>query len=129
MKINEITYIIIEESIYIHKNLGPGLFEKVYEEILCYRLVKRGMTVKRQTGIPLTFEEVSMEIGFRADLIVENKVLVEIKSMELLHKVSEMQTYTYLKLTNLPVGLLINFNVERLKDGLKRIVNKYFEGS
>lgn len=83
MKINEITFIIIEESIYIHKNLGSGLFEKVYEEIPCYLLVKRGMTVKRQIGIPVTFEEVNMEIGFRADLIVESKVLVEIKSVEL----------------------------------------------
>lgn len=129
MKINEITFIIIEESIYIHRNLGPGLFEKVYEEILCYRLAKRGMMVRRQTRIPVTFEEVSMEIGFRADLIVENKVLVEIKSVELLPKVSEMQVYTYLKLTNLPVGLLINFNVEKIKDGLKRIANKYIEGS
>jgi len=129
MKINEITFIIIEDSIYIHKNLGPGLFEKVYEEILYYRLIKRGMAVSRQTGIPVNFEDVRMEIGFRADLIVENQVLVEIKSMESLPRVSEMQTYTYLKLTNLPVGLLINFNTEKLKDGLKRIVNRYIDGS
>ena len=129
MKINEITAVIIEECIDIHKKLGPGLFESVYEEILYYRLEKRGMQVTRQRGIPVVFEGVRMEIGFRADLIVENKVLIELKSMESLPKVAEMQTYTYLKLTNLSVGLLINFNSERIVDGLKRIANSYIAGS
>ena len=129
MKINKITAIIIEECIYIHKNLGPGLFESVYEEILCYRLIKRGMQVTRQKGIPVVFEEVRMQVGFRADLIVEDKVLVEIKAIESLPKIAEMQTYTYLKLTNLTIGLLINFNSIRITHGLKRIANNYIYGS
>ena len=83
MEINDITSIIIEESIYIHRELGPGLLESVYEEVLYYRLRKRGLEVTRQQGIPVVFEEVKMEIGFRADLIVENKVIVELKSLEI----------------------------------------------
>ena len=129
MLINEITSIIIEESIYIHRSVGPGLFESVYEELLFYRLTKRGLRVERQRGVPVVFEEVRMELGFRADLIVEGKVLVEIKSLELLPKIAEMQTLTYLRFTNISIGLLINFNVEKLKDGLKRIANNYIEGT
>ena len=129
MLINGITSIIIEESIYIHRNVGPGLFESVYEELLFYRLTKRGLVVERQRGIPVVFEEVKMEIGFRADLIVEGKVLVEIKSLESLPKIAEMQTLTYLRFTNISIGLLINFNVEKLKDGVKRIANNYVEGT
>jgi len=127
MKINEITSIIIEESIYIHKKLGPGLFESVYEEILAYRLEERGMKVERQRGVPVVFEEIKMNVGFRADLIIENKVLVELKSQEVVPRVAEMQVFTYLKLTELQIGLLINFNVEKLTDGLKRIANNYIE--
>ena len=129
MLINEITSIIIEESIYIHRSVGPGLFESVYEELLFYRLVKRGLFVEKQKAVPVIFEEVKMDIGFRADLIVERKVLVEIKSLESLPKISEMQTLTYLRFTNISIGLLINFNVEKLKDGLKRIANNYIEGT
>ena len=129
MLINEITSIIIEESIYIHRNVGPGLFESVYEELLFYRLTKRGLAVERQRGIPVVFEEVKMDIGFRADLIVEGKVLVEIKSLESLPKIAEMQTLTYLRFTNISIGLLINFNVEKLKDGVRRIANNYLEGT
>ena len=125
MKINEITSIIIEESIYIHKSLGPGLFESVYEEILFYRLLKRGLRLDRQLGIPVKFEEVDMNIGFRADIIVESKVLIEIKSLEVLPKIAEMQVMTYLRLTGIQIGLLINFNSEKLIDGLKRIANNY----
>ena len=129
MLINEITSVIIEESIYIHRTVGPGLFESVYEELLFYRLVKRGLFVEKQKAIPVVFEEVKMDIGFRADLVVERKVLVEIKSLELLPKISEMQTLTYLRFTSISIGLLINFNVEKLKDGIKRIANNYIEGT
>ncbi len=129
MLINEITSIIIEESIYIHRNVGPGLFESVYEELLSYRLIKRGLKVERQKGVPVVFEEVKMDIGFRADLIVENKVLVEIKSVEALANIASMQTLTYLRFTGVSIGLLINFNVEKLKDGIKRIANNYIEGT
>ncbi|MBL7700977.1 MAG: GxxExxY protein [Ferruginibacter sp.] len=129
MLINEITSIIIEESIYIHRNVGPGLFESVYEELLSYRLLKRGLQIQKQKALPVIFEEVKMDIGFRADLIVENKVLVEIKSVEALANIASMQVFTYLRFTGISIGLLINFNVEKLKDGIKRIANNYIEGT
>jgi GxxExxY protein len=125
MEINDITSIIIEESIYIHRELGPGLLESVYEEVLHYRLIKRGLEVKRQQGIPVFFEEVKMEIGFRADLIVENKVIVELKSLDIILPVHYKRLVTYLKLTKLKVALMINFNEELLKKGIKRVVNNY----
>jgi GxxExxY protein len=125
MEVNEITGIITEEAIKIHKDLGPGLLESVYEEILSYRLNKRGLLIKRQTSIPVYYEEVKMELGFRSDLIIENKVIVEIKSIETLAPVHHKILLTYLKLTDITVGLLINFNEAILKNGIKRIVNNY----
>ena len=122
MLINEITSIIIEESIYVHRNVGPGLFESVYEELLSFRLIKRGLKIERQRAVPVIFEEVIMDIGFRADLIVENKVLVEIKSVESLANIASVQTLTYLRFSGISIGLLINFNVEKLKDGIKRYI-------
>lgn len=129
MLINEITSIVIEESIYIHRTVGPGLFESVYEELLSYRLIKRGLQIQKQKAIPVIFEEVKMDIGFRTDLVVENKVLVEIKSVEALANIASMQVMTYLRFTGISIGLLINFNVEKLKDGIKRIANNYIEGT
>ena len=125
MEINEITSIIIEENIRIHTDIGLGLFESVYEEILYYRLAKRELHVQKQVAIPVYYEEVKMEVGFRADLIVDNRVVVEIKSIEALAPVHYKQMLTYLKLTGLKVGLLINFNEALLKDGIKTIVNNY----
>lgn len=125
MQINDITGIIIEESIKIHNDVGSGLFESVYEEVLYYRFIKRELNVLRQTPIPVYYEEVKMEAGFRADLIVENVAIVEIKSVEAVAPVHYKQLLTYLKLTNLKVGLLINFNEEFLKNGIKRIVNNF----
>ena len=126
MDINNITGIVIEECIKIHKDLGPGLFESVYEEALFYRLTtKRNLKVKRQVAIPVFYEDVKLELGFRADLIVEDEVIIEIKSIETLAAVHHKQLLTYLKLTSLKVGLLINFNELLLKDGLKRIVNNF----
>lgn len=125
MEINDITSIIIEESIKIHSDLGPGLFESVYEEILSYRLIKRGSHIQKQMAIPVFYEEIKMEVGFGADLIVENRVIVEVKSIEMIAPVHFKQVLTYLKLTGLKVGLLINFNEALLKDGVKRIVNIY----
>ena len=125
MEINDITSIIIEESIYIHRELGPGLLESVYEEVLYYRLRKRGLEVTRQQGIPVVFEEVKMEIGFRADLIVDDKVIVELKSLEIVPPVHFKKLITYLKLTKLTVALMINFHEVLLKNGIKRIVNNY----
>src|SRR5687768_4201603 len=98
MEINSITSIIIEEAIKIHRDLGPGLLESLYEEILTYRLTKRNLIVKRQMGIPVTYENVKLDMGFRADLLVENDVLVEIKSIEALAPVHFKQLLTYFKL-------------------------------
>ncbi len=126
MEINEITSIIIDESIKVHSDLGPGLFESVYEEVLHYRLtVKRHLKVDRQVAIPVYYDNLVMQVGFRADLIVEDEVIVEIKSIESFNKVHFKQMTNYLKLTTLKVGLLINFNEELLKNGLKRIVNNF----
>ncbi|MGB3155382.1 MAG: GxxExxY protein [Chitinophagaceae bacterium] len=125
MEINVITSIIIEECIYIHRVLGPGLLESVYEEVLYSRLIKRGLFVERQKAIPVIFEDVKMEVGFRSDLVVENKVIVELKSVEIVHPVHYKKLITYLKLSNLNVALMINFYEELLKKGIKRVVNNY----
>ena len=120
---NELSNIIIGEAIYIHKTLGPGLLESVYKECLYYRLLKKELNVIKERAIPLVFEEIKMECGYRADLIIENKVIVEIKCVDVLANIHKAQVLTYLRLTNLKLGLLINFNVVLLKDGIKRIVN------
>ncbi len=120
---NELSNIIIGEAIYVHKTLGPGLLESVYKECLYHRLIKKNLNVTKERAIPLIFEEIRMECGYRADLIVENKVIIEIKCVDALADIHKAQTLTYLKLTDLKLGLLINFNVVLLKDGLKRIVN------
>ena len=120
---NELSNIIIGEAIYIHKTLGPGLLESVYKECLYYRLIKKELNVIKERAVPLVFEEIKMECGYRADLIVENKVIVEIKCVDVLADIHKAQVLTYLRLTNLKLGLLINFNVVLLKDGIKRIVN------
>ncbi|MEZ5014048.1 MAG: GxxExxY protein [Chitinophagales bacterium] len=129
MKENELTEIIIGEAIFVHKKFGPGLFESVYETVLAYRLREHGLTVTQQQGIPVFFEDIKMDVGFRADLIVNGKVLIEIKSVESLPKVAKMQVLSYLRLTNLNIGLLINFWNSRLIDGIYRVVNNYDEES
>src|ERR1700733_9110797 len=120
---NELSNIIIGEAIYIHKALGPGLLESVYKECLYYRLNKKELSVVKEKAMPLIFEEIRMECGYRVDLIVNNKVIIEIKCVEILGDIHKAQTLTYLRLTDIKLGLLINFNVVLLKDGLKRIVN------
>lgn len=127
MKINEITSIIIEECIYIHKTLGPGLFESVYEKILAYRLRKRGLFVEEQKPLVVIFEEVRMDIGYRTDLLVEQQVLVDLKSLDVVPKITKRQMNTYLRLLDYRIGLLINFNVEVLVDGIQRFANNYIE--
>ncbi len=127
MEINDITGIIIEESIRIHRDVGPGLLESVYEELLFYRLTKRGLKVKRQQPIVFIYEDVKMNIDLRYDLMVEEKVLVELKSQETVPPVAYKVLKTYLRLTNITIGLLINFNVEVLREGIKRIANGYTE--
>lgn len=124
MSENEISKIVLDAAFKIHKELGPGLFESVYEIVLEYELVhKHNLIVRKQVGIPVIWEDVKLDLGFRADLIIENKVIIEIKSIEVLAPVHHKQLLTYLKLTDMKLGLLINFNEELLKNGVKRIVN------
>ena len=120
---NEIAKIAIDICFKIHKLYGPGLFESVYEEIFCYELSKLGIPFRRQHPIPLIHEEIKMDIGFRADVILADKVVMELKSIETLAPLHFKQVQTYLKLTVLKLGLLVNFNVALLKDGIHRIVN------
>lgn len=124
MSENEISKIVLDVAFEIHRKLGPGLLESVYEAIMEYELIHSyGLAVTRQQRIPVVWKEVKLDIGFRSDLIVENKVIVELKSVEMLPPVYPKQVLTHLKLTNLRLGLLINFNVVLLRDGIKRIVN------
>ncbi|MDX6403684.1 MAG: hypothetical protein QOH70_1139 [Blastocatellia bacterium] len=120
---NEIATIIVDAAYTIHKRLGPGLLESVYEATLAYELAKRGLKLRRQQAMPVVYEAVRMDVGFRADLIVEGKVIVEIKSIEAIAPVHRKQLLTYLRLTDKRLGLLINFNVELIKDGITRVVN------
>ncbi|MBS1668159.1 MAG: GxxExxY protein [Bacteroidetes bacterium] len=122
---NELAKIVLDICFRIHKLYGPGLFESVYEEILCYELEKEGIGFERQKAIPLVHQSIKLEAGFRADVILENKLIVEIKSIETLADIHYKQVQTYLKLAELKLGLLVNFNVVYLKDGIKRIINTY----
>lgn len=121
---NEISGIIVDVAFKIHSSLGPGLLESVYEEIMNYELIKVGLSVERQKGIPVIWDNLRMDIGFRADLIIEKKVIIEIKSVENIAPVHPKQLLTYLKITGIKLGLLINFNERLIKDGITRIVNK-----
>lgn len=123
MSENEISRIIVDVAFKIHIKLGPGLLESVYEAIMCHELIKRGLKVERQKPIPVIWDEIFLDIGFRSDLIVEDKVIVELKSVETLSKVHSKQILTYLKITNMKLGLLINFNEALIRDGIYRIVN------
>ncbi len=120
---NELSKILIGIFIHVHSELGPGLLESVYEEVICYELRKKEIPFERQKPISLVYDDIKMEIGFRADLVVENKVIIEIKSVEILAPVHHKQLLTYLKLTDKKLGLLVNFNVNLVKDGVVRIVN------
>jgi GxxExxY protein len=121
---NDISKLVVDLCFKIHTQYGPGLFESVYEEIFCYEWQKTGIPFLRQHPVPLIHEAVKMDIGFRADVIIDNKVVVELKSIEALAPVHYKQVLTYLKLTNCKLGLLVNFNVALIKDGIHRIVNK-----
>lgn len=124
---NEITHKIIGIAMDVHKILGPGLLENVYKECLCFKLQQAGLKTEKERAMPLIFEEVNLECGYRIDILVENKVVIEIKSVESLNDVHVAQTLTYMKLGNYKVGLLINFNVKLLKNGVKRLINGYLE--
>jgi GxxExxY protein len=118
----ELTELILKSAFQVHTVLGPGLLESAYEDCLIYKLRKSGLFVEKQKLIPLTFEMVEIQAGYRADLVVDNKVIIELKSIECLNDVHTAQILTYLKLSGCKVGLLINFNVKSLKDGIRRYV-------
>lgn len=128
MGIDEVTGIVIERSIKIHKDLGPGLLESVYEAILEKELLTKGLFVERQKPIDFIYDGIKFSEGFRIDLLVERTVILELKSVETLAPVHPKQLLTYLKLTNLPVGLLLNFGAPVMKEGIHRIVNNYNPG-
>ena len=121
---NELSNIIIGFAIEVHKSLGPGLLENAYKECLYYKIMQTGFKVEKEKPMPLIFEEVKLDCGYRIDILVENKVVIEVKSVEALNDIHLAQTLTYLKLGKFKLGLLINFNELLLKDGIKRVVNK-----
>ena len=119
---SELTEQVIGCAINVHKPLGPGLLESVYEECLCFELAEAGLPFKRQIALPIVYRDKVLDGGFRADIVVSNVLIIEIKSVEAIHPVHEAQLLTYLRLTRHKIGLLMNFNVLRLKDGLRRFV-------
>ena len=123
MNENQLSKIIVNTAFQIHSQLGPGLLESVYEEIMYYELRQQNLDVDRQKPIPVIWDDLKMQLGFRADLIVNNKVIIELKSVENIAPVHPKQVLTYLKLTNIKLGLLINFNESLIKNGITRIVN------
>ncbi|MFL5752627.1 MAG: GxxExxY protein [Bacteroidia bacterium] len=121
---NEIANKVIGIAIEVHKALGPGLLESAYKECLYYKINKSGLWVEKEKVMPLVFEEVRLDCGYRLDLLVENKLVIELKSVDVLNEVHLAQTLTYLKLGNYKLGLLINFNVNLLKSGIQRVANR-----
>ncbi len=121
----DLTEKIIGRAIKIHSRLGPGLLESVYKECLFFELISSGLLVEKEKALPLVYEKVKLECGYRIDLFVENKIVVEVKSVDTLADIHLAQALTYLRLSNNRFGLLINFNVLRLKDGVRRVVNGY----
>ena len=120
---NEISRIVFDCAIKVHRTLGPGLLESSYEACMFYELKKHNILVEKQKPLPLIYEEVKLEVGYRVDIIIENKVILEIKSVEALNDVHIAQVLTYLKLSNCKLGMLLNFNVALIKNGIKRIAN------
>ncbi len=120
---NEIAHKIVGAALEVHKVLGPGLLESAYKECLAYKLKQIGLSVEKEKPMPLIFEEVQLEVGYRIDILAERKVVIEIKSVESLNDVHLAQTLTYMKLGDYKLGLLINFNVSLIKLGIKRIIN------
>ena len=120
MELNEITQKIIGCAIRVHKSLGPGLLESAYEECLSYELVKNGLSIRRQQPTPVVYQEIKLECGYRIDILVENSVVIELKVVDEINPVHVAQILTYMKFSNKSLGLLINFNVTVLKDGIRR---------
>lgn len=120
---NQISKVIFDCALKVHRHCGPGLLESAYEACLFYELNKAGLKVEKQKPLPLIYEDVNLEVGYRVDIIVESKVIIEIKAVEALNDVHLAQVLTYLKLSNCRLGMLINFNVTLIKNGIRRVVN------
>ncbi len=126
---NEIGKMIVDSAIQLHRETGPGLLESVYETLLTYELEARGLSVQRQVSIPVIYKGICFEEGFRADIVVENKIILELKSVDNTSKVHKKQVLTYLKLSGLKLGYLLNFGEERMVDGISRLLNGYMTES
>lgn len=120
---NEISKQVVDAAYTVHVTLGPGLLESVYETVLCHELRKRGLNVERQVAVPIVYDGLHFEEGFRADIVVEHKVVLELKSVEVINPVHKKQTLTYIRLMDKRLGLLLNFGAALMKDGIWRIVN------
>ena len=121
---NELASIVFNAGLKVHKTLGPGLLEGAYEECLYYELQKSGMLIEKQKALPLIYEEIKLDTGYRMDLLIENKLVVEIKAVDALNELHWAQVLTYLKLSGCKLGLLMNFNTVLFKEGVRRVVNK-----
>lgn len=119
---NQISKIVLDCAFKVHTNLGPGLLESTYKECLAYELHKAGLGIEKEKALPLIYEEIKLECGYRIDLLIENKVVIELKSVEAINDVHVAQTLTYMKLSGSKLGLLLNFNVKSLKNGIKRLI-------
>ncbi|MBZ4189244.1 GxxExxY protein [Niabella beijingensis] len=120
---NELSKIVFDAALKVHQHLGPGLLESAYEECLFFELCKKGLFIQRQRALPLIYEDVKLDAGYRVDLLIENKLIVEIKAVQVLNDIHLAQLLTYLKLSGCKLGLLINFNVTLIKNGIKRVAN------
>jgi GxxExxY protein len=125
MNVEEISAIVVDAAYHLHRDLGPGLLESVYEAVLARKLQQRGLKVQRQALVVFEYEGIMFEEGLKVDLLIEGKFVIELKSIEALAKVHYKQVLTYLRLLKLPLGLLINFGAETYKEGVKRVVNKH----
>ncbi len=123
MNENELSHLILQCAFMVHSELGPGLLESAYEECLAYELQRHGLIVEKQKALPLVYKSVKLDAGYRLDLLVNSKVVIEIKSVEAINDIHLAQVITYLKLSGCKLGLLLNFNVKSLKDGIKRVAN------
>ena len=124
MSENDIATVVVDTAYKIHQELGPGLFESIYESVMNFELAQEyGLFVRRQVALPVVWKNNTLDVGFRTDMIIENKLIIEIKSVEIIAPVHFKQLLTYLRLTNLKLGLLINFNEALIKNGIKRVVN------
>lgn len=122
MDINDLTGLILKKAYEVHTVLGPGLLESAYEECLCHELVSCGLQIEKQKVLPIVYKDIKIDAGYRLDIVVNSRVIVELKSVEMLHPIHTAQLITYLKLSQIKHGLLINFNVKSLKEGIKRII-------